>query len=259
MTTLYDHYGRPYTPPARPETREVAVASIRDRWHTYPADGLTPERLASIFKEADQGDVMRQSELFGQLEEKDTHLSSVLHTRKLAVIGCELAVAPASKSAEDKKIADFVTEALAWIENWDDALTDLLDAIGKGFACSEIRWELEGRKVWIRELAWRHQKTFTFAAPGGLVRPFPYLVTDANSVWGEELVPWKWVIHRYKARSGTMPRAGILRTCAWMALFKNYGIKDWVVFAEVYGMPLRLGKYDPGASKEEREALIEAV
>ncbi len=36
-------------------------------------------------------------------------------------------------------------------------------------------------------------------------------------------------------------------------------MKDWVIFCEVYGMPLRLGKYDPGASKEDKEALAIAV
>jgi len=256
--SLYDAFGREYTPPKRPEIREQAVVSIRDRWQTYPADGLTPQRLGGIFKEADTGDVVRQAELFEQLEEKDAHLSSVLHTRKLAVLGCELAVTPASESAEDKQIAEFVEEALGWINNWDDALLDLLDAIGKGFAAGEIRWELEGSKVWIRELTWRHAKRFTFSAMDRIL-PWPKLLTDAAPVWGEDLTPWQWVVHRYKARSGQMSRAGLLRTCAWMALFKNYSIKDWVVFAEVYGMPLRLGKYDPGASKDDRDALIAAV
>lgn len=32
-----------------------------------------------------------------------------------------------------------------------------------------------------------------------------------------------------------------------MYLFKNYTLKDWVAFCEVFGMPRRLGKYQPGA------------
>ena len=32
-----------------------------------------------------------------------------------------------------------------------------------------------------------------------------------------------------------------------MYLLKNYHLKDWVSFAEIYGLPLRLGKYAPGA------------
>jgi len=38
-----------------------------------------------------------------------------------------------------------------------------------------------------------------------------------------------------------------MRVCAWMYLFKNYAVKDWIGFPEVYGMPLRVGKYEPGA------------
>ncbi len=48
---------------------------------SYPSQGLTPERLAAIFREADAGDVRRQAELFEEMEEKDAHLGSVLQTR----------------------------------------------------------------------------------------------------------------------------------------------------------------------------------
>jgi phage gp29-like protein len=44
-----------------------------------------------------------------------------------------------------------------------------------------------------------------------------------------------------------------------MYLFKNYGLKDWVAFAEVFGMPLRRGKYAPGASREDKDALGAAI
>lgn len=44
-----------------------------------------------------------------------------------------------------------------------------------------------------------------------------------------------------------------------MYLFKNYDLKDWVSFAEVYGLPLRLGKYAPGASEADKLALMQAL
>ena len=34
---------------------------------------------------------------------------------------------------------------------------------------------------------------------------------------------------------------------------------DWVSFAEVYGLPLRLGKYAPGASEADKVALMQAL
>jgi phage gp29-like protein len=42
-------------------------------------------------------------------------------------------------------------------------------------------------------------------------------------------------------------------------LFKNYVLKDWVTFAEVFGQPLRLGKYGAGATESDKQALLSAV
>lgn len=50
-----------------------------------------------------------------------------------------------------------------------------------------------------------------------------------------------------------------MRVVAWMYLFKNYDIKDWVSFCEVFGMPLRLGKYDASASEDDKKQLMEAI
>jgi phage gp29-like protein len=44
-----------------------------------------------------------------------------------------------------------------------------------------------------------------------------------------------------------------------MYLFVNYAVKDWVAFAEIYGMPLRLGKYKPGTKSEDKEVILEAL
>ena len=45
----------------------------------------------------------------------------------------------------------------------------------------------------------------------------------------------------------------------WMYLFKNYNVKDWISFAEIFGLPLRLGKYQPGASEDDKRALMQAL
>lgn len=50
-----------------------------------------------------------------------------------------------------------------------------------------------------------------------------------------------------------------MRVVSWMYLFKNYDIKDWVSFCEVFGMPLRLGKYDASASEDDKKQLMEAI
>jgi phage gp29-like protein len=234
---------------------EVAVASIRDRFSSYPSVGLTPQRLARIFREADEGDILRQAELFEEMEEKDPHLYSLLQTRKNAVLGLDYDVIPFSDDPRDREVADFIAEALDHILGFEDALLDLLDAIGKGLSGTEIMWEIADGRVWARELRWVPQKRFTFTHDTRELR----LLTDQNPVQGIELPANKFIVHKYKAKSGHPSRQGVLRVVAWMYLFKNYTLKDWVAFAEIFGMPLRLGKYDPGTSQEDREKLLQAV
>ncbi len=263
---LYDAYDRQMKA-GRPILDELGVVSVRDRYSSYPSLGLTPERLAAIFKEADLGDMLRQAELFEEMEEKDAHLGSVLATRKLAVAGLDWEVVSASKEKEDEEIASFVKEALIWVQNWDDALLDMLDAIGKGFSVSELMWEMAEGRVWVKEIKWRHQKRFTFLnAPStpplslrGGGGELPRLITDAEPVYGENLLPNKFVVHSYRARSGFAPRGGVLRPCAYMYLFKNYAVKDWIVFAERFAMPLRIGKFSQGTSEADRKVLKNAV
>jgi phage gp29-like protein len=237
----------------KPETREIAVAQVQDKYSTYPSNGLTPVRLAQIFREADSGEVLRQMELFEEMEEKDPHLFSQLQTRKNAVTGLDYEIISFSDEETDKNIAEFVKQEIESLENFEDVLIDLLDAIGKGIAFSEIIWTYDDGKVTIDDIKWRHQKKFFWDENDKLK-----VMTKENPS-GIELPENKFIIHRYKARSGHPSRAGVLRVLAWMYLFKNYDIKDWVSFCEVFGMPLRLGKYNPSASNEDKAALMRAL
>ncbi len=254
---LVDRFGREIKS-NKPILETITVQTIRDRYSTYPSYGLTPQRLARIFKEADQGDIVRQAELFEEMEEKDTHLGGCLQTRRLAVAGLEWEIIPTSSSTEDVKIAEAAKEMIEYIENWEDAILDMLDAVGKGFSVCEIIYEVAENKIWIKELKWVHQKRFTFNSPDALLE-VPRLLTDDAPVWGEELIPNKFIIHKSKARSGTTARGGLLRPCAYMYLFKNYDIKDWLIFNELFSVPMRVGKYQQGATPEEIDKLKEAV
>lgn len=237
----------------KPNLLEIAVAQVHDKYSSYPSNGLTPQRLAQIFREADDGDVLRQMELFEEMEEKDPHLFSQLQTRKNAVTGLDFEVIPFSDEERDKQIAEFIRQEIESLEDIEDTFMDLLDAIGKGIAFSEIIWEYVDGRVTVSDVKWRHQKKFFWDHDDTLK------VRTLEFPQGIELPENKFIIHRYKARSGHPSRAGVLRVIAWMYLFKNYDLKDWVSFCEVFGMPLRLGKYSPSASEEDKRALMQAL
>ncbi len=72
-------------------------------------------------------------------------------------------------------------------------------------------------------------------------------------------IPFGWIPHIHPARSGYLPRVGLHRVLAWPYLYKNYSVRDLAEFLEVYGLPIRLGKYPAGTDAAARQTLLDAV
>lgn len=232
----------------------LVPVDANDKYSDYPSEGLNPRKLARIFKDANDGDVRSQMELFEEIEGKDAHLFSQLQTRKLAVTGLEWEIQPFSDDDKDKEIADFVENELKQIEDFESIMTDMLDAIGKGISVMEIVWKIEDNKVRVKDIEYVHPKKLLWDYMTDEMK-----ICTLECPEGLALPPNKFIVHRYKARSGHPSQAGVLRVIAWMYMFKNFDIKDWVAFCEVFGTPLRLGKYNPSASDDDKKALAKAL
>ena len=79
-----------------------------------------------------------------------------MQTRKLAVTGLDWEVQPFSEDEIDKEIADFIDEQLKGIENFDEVLIDMLDAIGKGISIMELAWTVEDGRNVIEDIEYVH-------------------------------------------------------------------------------------------------------
>jgi phage gp29-like protein len=258
MAILYDQFGREIQLTKTPERRPLATAPVLDSWREYVCSGLTPGVLTTLLQEADAGDVRRQAELFEQMEEKDAHLLGEAEKRRNAILDVDFEIQPATEDGRDVKVADFVREYLDNMGDWDDTVVSLQDSVGKGFSCLEIHWDVSGGQAMPSRLEFIEQKRFLFMDSAGYLRKYPKLLSDANTM-GDEVPPWKMLFHCYGGKAGHATRSGIYRVCAWMFLFRNYSIKDWMGFIEIFGMPLRLGKYSSGASESDKDALITAI
>jgi phage gp29-like protein len=233
----------------------VAVPSstgVRQVQSGNPAQGLTPERLASILRNAENGYSQAYLELAEVMEEKYLHYLSQLSTRKRALCGLDIEVEPADDSAQALAHADYLKLTLPAIKA---SLFDMQDAVGKGFSLSEILWDTSEKQWMPTGLEWVDPRWTQFSRLDGRT----LMLRDAYQPDGLPLAPYKFVQHRVAAKSGLPIRGGLARAAAWAYLFTNYGLKDWVVFLEVFGHPLRLGKYDPLANDEDVEILLNAV
>ncbi len=255
---ILDQFGREISATKKPETAPLSSAHIYMADREYVAAGLTPERLAAMLREADAGDMARQAELFDQVHEKDGHIQGEISKRHNVILDADFTLAPADDSARAQRIADFVQEQIFDRTDWADTLVTLQEAIGNGFSGVELDWDVSAGQAVPTAFSFIPRKRFLFRDEAGYLTDTPRLISD-DAIMGEPIPPWKTMLHVYGGKSGAATRSGIYRVCSWMWLIKNYSIKDWVIFAEVYGMPLRIGKYDPGASADDKRALINAI
>lgn len=252
---LYDHLGRPVaTKPLSKELAAPSLAGVRTVWTDSVAAGLTPVKLAGLLRGAADGDHIDYLTLAEEMEERDLHYRGEMGKRKLAVSSLPVTVEAASDEPEDVRLADEV-RALVKQAGFRSLLKDLLDALGKGYSVCEIMWQ-RGATWRPSRFEWRDPRWFTFDRA---TRRQLKLLDEADMAEGIDLTPYKFICHLPHLKTGLPVRGGLARVAAWAWMCKNYTIKDWMTFAELFGMPLRIGKYQPGADKEDIAVLKMAV
>lgn len=246
----------PALPAPEPAAHAPSWGGVRVVTQSPRARGLTPERLAAILQRAEDGDVTAQSELLSQMEQRDGHLASVLRTRKRAVAGLPWTVEAASDKRRDRQIAEYCTSVLKNIPRLRRALVLALDAIAKGYSFTEIDWRQAPGRVWVAGLVFRPPHWFN----PDQVRPDVWTLRTPDAPTGTPLEDGRWIRHEVQDTAGsTSAGAALGRVLAWPYLFRNYAIKDWIIFAERCGAPIRTAKYRPGTSEADLVVLYKAL
>jgi len=253
MGVLLDQYGNPiHLEDLKEEQATPNLTGVRSILKSATSAGLNPVRLARVLRAADEGDIEEYLEMAEELEEKEGHYHSVLGTRKRSVAQLEITVEAASDDKKHQQHAEFIEH---WLDRdcLEEELVDILDAIGKGFSVMEIIWDTRANEWMPGELKYRDPRWFEFDRTDGET----LYLRDLGQLL--PLTPYKYVVHKHKAKSGLPIRGGVVRPVFWMYLFKNFSIKDWVIFAEAYGQPIRVGKYGPNTSQADKNVLRRAV
>lgn len=264
-TKILDQHGNPIDMAAvrEPQSDQGAgstagaarVGWLKREFDMHPGRALTPARLNTILQKAEQGDLIEQLELADDMEERDGQIYSELAKRKTAVTTLQWDVEPPDNATPvEQAQADQVRDWFKSIPNFEeDILLEMMDAVLKGFKPIEMWWELD-------------QGTLQ---PRFEPRPQRWLCMDEDrdslhlrngaSPYGVPLQPYGWLLHMHRSRNGYLARAPLCRVLAWPYLFKHYAVRDLAEFLEIYGLPMRLGKYPAGASDDEKRKLLQAV
>ena len=241
----------------RKDVATPTLSGVRQVISGHPAEGLTPARLARIHRAAAHNDPEAYLELAEDIEERDLHYMAVLGQRRRQVAQLPITVDAATDDPDDVAHKDFID---AWVQTGalQAALFDMMDAIGKGFSVLENAWEakvLAGRLSQVpKNLVYKPQRWFQFDREDGET-----IRLRDNTLEGQDLAAHKFVVHRHKNKSGSTIRSGLARLASWAWMYKAFTLRDWAIFVQNYGAPIRIGKDHASASEDEKQVLWEAV
>jgi phage gp29-like protein len=232
----------------------------------------TQLRYALLAVETDPRPMM---DILRKLAVTDMHLLGVLGTRSDAISGYDYCIEPGQGMEEDKTELQRCDEIMNRLKksNFDKALANLVNGITFGHSVTVPKWMINERNQYYSEFetidfihfAPKNNKLFMIVDKDN--KDFMVTIGDnkrgiladtwVNSLSGNPLVsnqllwldldyenllvmqnnPFEGLLNNYIG--------GFMRPALYLTLLKHFNILDWAKFNELFGMPLRVGKFDP--------------
>lgn len=250
----------------------VPVVPYYLHYAIHPSRALTTDKLGAILQNAERGNPREWYELVTDIFEKDPTIVAAFETRSHDVLTKSIDIIPVEKAgtlrqceAQCAWVMDVLTnlsqsgnllaqsDASQYLSLYD-LLKHMLSAPAYGFSASMIDWDYD---EWIpKAVRFVEHKHFLFGDPRrtGMPDYNPYELRirsfnspdDAAQYYGEPIEPYQFIVHYYR-KSSLPNRYGLSRVISWWYLMKNFGMRTMLQYAELFGMPMRIGKYDASA------------
>jgi phage gp29-like protein len=240
----------------KPEKGRIVTATRADGERDYVTSDLTPANLVKLFKSFDGGDLADGFQLAELMEEADGHLQSVASKRRAAVKRLQWDVVSASvvkrvQDARADEAAAYCKEVLSEIDTLDECLEHLSLATGRNLSVCELVWGSGSGGLALESIEPVLHTRLRFDMTAA---PELRILTAEDSTNGIRLGPNKWIVHAPNSASSLPFRGKLLTVSARLFVAKNYAFKDWLVFTEVFGMPVRVAFYDPATANADTKS-----
>ncbi|QSX32475.1 DUF935 family protein [Shewanella avicenniae] len=183
---------------------------------------------------------------------RDDQVASCYQQRTKALISAPFEVKPASESAQDIEIAEFVTQCLDLIPFDDISEKMIKGGVHYGYSVAEIMWGYSQRlnRIVIDAIKVRDRSRFRFGPNGEL-----YLVDDLLT---KQKMPREkfWVFSTGADNDDNPYGEGLAFSLYWPVFFKRNGIKFWMIFLEKFGMPTATARLSQAQMKDNEQVSL---
>jgi phage gp29-like protein len=230
---------------------------------------LTPGQLTSILKQAVIGSLVWQERLFQKMCDEWPRLQKNLLTLKRDVAGLPWSVSPytdkgtkPSQSALDK--AELVERALFGMvsdptqqqRGFNGMIKDIVNAVPCGISISEIYWTRRDGEI-VPQCSRKIPARF-YGYPINPLSLDQLLLNPLGnlSLATSDLEPFpdnKFLIGVFQGYDNHPTMAAILRSLTSWWLASKYGLKWFMTFCQMFGMPFRFAEYEPGDNATQAE------
>jgi phage gp29-like protein len=240
----------------KPEAYEMVAARH--------GQNLTPRRIAQILNDADQGYVAAWHDLLNECRQKDGDLQSMLSTREESLLARGWSISPVVEPGQreagsrSRRNADFCRSALEGVRDLNASLSHLLDARYKAFSACETEWTKSRKGDVVPFKLHPIQGRRWFVTADNRVE----LYDDGRENPPLDLVgkhPWRFVVHKPRTNGDVLAREGLGRCLVWFSAFTTWSLRDWLLFAELFGKPWRIASYEGNTYSEELDVVIREI
>jgi len=235
------------------ERRIVRHDPLRDHLRRYLTDALTPEKLAAVWKQVDQGDLAAMVETAEEIEAKEPRIFRLAARRResLSEVEWEIAAPPddelpeLSTPEDAKAVADVLRRDLQAIRSFSQTVDHLITGITSGLAVSELIWR-------------RGVLVDTQDVPANRLNATPWKDPDVRVIaednWiGYQARPGKFMVFAPTQRVWQRTKVVLPRAASVLYMAKHFAITDWLAYAEIFGMPWRIARIADAGNDELRK------
>jgi phage gp29-like protein len=222
---------------------------------------VLPAEAAELLEDALNGDLTRQMELFGRMEDTWPHLVKALNEVRRAVSRIPFTVTPyKEKDAEPTSTAQEkarLVERAIWsmrprvarMENdLEGTVYDMTDALAKGVSVLEIYWHQTKDGILPRATKHIPANFYGFPQKDSEDDRLMLNVAGMRATRDGGLTDFpdnKFILGLCPNRSGHPTETALLRPLVHLWVMRCFSEKWLANYAEIFGMPIRWATYDP--------------